>query len=176
MTPESPPPIDGPDPTLGPHGMSGAPEGWADAASGLPGPVFWRTILAAESARSARYRRPATVVLAELVGLDRLAERWGDDVARQAVVTVARVLRAGGRTSDYVARLDAARFGMILTETDEVAAINYVERARERCERELRAAAEGVRVAFGWASPSGSSTLMAAADQAETRLRAERAD
>ena len=176
MTSESPRPIDGPDPTLGPDGLLGAPEGWADAPSGLAGPIFWRTILAIESARCARYRRPATVVLAELVGLDRLAKRWGDDTALQAVVTVARVLRACGRTSDYVARLEVARFGMILTETDDVAAINFVERARERCERELRAAAEGVRVAFGWASPSGSSTLLAATDQAETRLHAERAD
>ncbi len=176
MTPELPPPTDDPDQTPGPHGPLDTPEAWADAASDLPGPEFWRTILAAESARCARYGRIATVVLAELVGLDSLADRWGEDVARQAIVTVAGVLRASGRTSDYLARLEAARFGMILAETDEVAAINFVERARERCEQELRAASEGVRVAFGWASPSGSSTLLAAADQAETRLLAERAD
>jgi diguanylate cyclase (GGDEF)-like protein len=129
--------------------------------------------MAAESARSARYDRPATVVLAEIIGLDQLAALWGDDVAARAISVVAKVLRSSCRGSDYVVRLGPTRFGILLTETDEVAAINVVERARERCERQL-GAAEAAYVAFGWAGASNAVTLLAAADRADGRLRQER--
>lgn len=144
--------------------------GWEDQLTALPGATFWQTLIAAESARHIRYRRPMTIVLAEVMGMDGLAAHWGDDVADQAVVTIARVLRKGCRTSDYVVRLDRARFGMLLTETDEVAAINFVERVRERCERQLRGT-EDVRVTFGWASPLPTQTLVIAAQRAEERLQ-----
>ena len=42
---------------------------------------------------------------------------------------------------------------ILLTETTEIAAINFVERARAACERDLQVATEVVNVAFGWASP-----------------------
>lgn len=150
-----------------------APEGWQDGLTQLSGPLFWRAILAAESARHLRYRRPITLVLAEITGLDELADDWGDDVATQVVIASGRVFRTGCRTSDYVARLGSTRFGMLLTETDEVAAINFVERVRERCDRQLRGAQEGLGVAFGWASPTASETLLVAAERAEARLRRE---
>jgi len=150
-----------------------APEGWQDGLTELPGPLFWRAILAAESARHLRYRRPVTLVLAEVSGLDALADDWGDDVASQVVIASGRVFRGGCRTSDYVVRLGGTRFGMLLTETDEVAAINFVERVRERCERQLRGAEERLEVAFGWASPTASETLLVAAERAEARLRRE---
>ncbi len=175
MTPE-PPEEDARDAGAAPGRTRLEPDSWHDPVTGLPGPAFWRTVVATESARNARYRRPASVVLAEIVGLAAMVDLWGDDVAAQALVAVGRVLQGGCRSSDYVARLDDARFGVLLTETDEVAAINYVERVRERCERRLRTAEQGVRVAFGWASPTGSGTLLVAAGRAETRLRRERGD
>jgi hypothetical protein len=64
---------------------------------------------------------------------------------------------------------------MILTETDEVAAINMIERVRVRCDRALRLRAGGGRVAFGWASPQAPLTLRDSFGRAEELLRREAA-
>jgi diguanylate cyclase (GGDEF)-like protein len=146
-----------------------------DALTGLPGPTFWRLVLAAESSRCARYGRTGTVVLVSVVRLERVARSVDPDCVATVLVRLARILRSGTRTSDHVARLGETRFAILLTETGEVAAVNVVERVRERCERALSSMAPGVRVAFGWASPSGTGTLLRASASAELRLRRETA-
>jgi len=146
---------------------------WFDEATGIPGPAFWEAALSAESSRCARYHRTSTVVLAEAVGFGDLVREWGHELALRAVVDVVAVLRAGCRGSDYVARLADDRVGMILTETDEVAAINMIERVRDRCDRAMRARAVGGRVAFGWASPKPPLTLRDSVARAEELLRRE---
>lgn len=148
---------------------------WYDASAGLPGPAFWRAVLSAESARCSRYGRPACVVLAQVVGLADLVELWGRELVDRGVLDVVGVLRSGSRTSDYLARLGDDRVGLILTETDEVAAINMIERVRERCDLALRARAAGGRIAFGWAGPTASVSLLDAVARAEELLRREAA-
>lgn len=146
---------------------------WFDETTRIPGPAFWDTVLAAESARCARYKRTSTVILGEAVGFADVEAFWGRDVALLGVVDAIGVLRAGCRASDYVARLADDRVGLILTETDEVAAINMIERLRDRCDRALNARAVGGRMAFGWASPTASLSLRDAADKAARLLRLE---
>jgi GGDEF domain-containing protein len=148
---------------------------WFDPSTGVPGPAFWQAVLGAESARCARYKRTSTVVLAEAVGFADLVQVWGREVTRQGVIDAIAVLRSGCRTSDYVALIADGRVGMILTETDEVAAINMIERVRDRCDRALRARAAGGRIAFGWASPRGSLSLRDAIVRAEELLRRDAA-
>jgi hypothetical protein len=80
-------------------------------------------------------------------------------------------LRKGSRTSDYVGRVATHRFAVILTETDEIAAINYVERVREAWESLPALAAGTVRVGFGWAGTPGRATLLDARPTAEDVLR-----
>lgn len=146
---------------------------WFDEASRLPGPAFWETVLSTEAARWARYHRPVTIVLVEIVGLAGVTRVWGRDVALRSAAEVGRTLRSDCRASDYLVRLDEARFAVVLTETDEIAAINMVERVRISCERTLQRVAEDARIAFGWASPSGSLSLVRATRRAEERLRRE---
>jgi diguanylate cyclase len=146
---------------------------WFDEATGIPGPAFWQAALSAESARCARYRRTSTIVFAEAVSFADLVRQGGRELALRSVVDVAAVLKAGCRGSDYVARLSDDRIGIILTETDEVAAINMIERVRDRCDRAMRSRAAGGRVAFGWASPRPPLTLRDAVVTAEELLRHE---
>lgn len=154
----------------------GAPQaGWFDAPTQLPGPAFWDALLATEAARWARYHRPVTVVLAEVVGLDEVGRAWGRDVVRQRAAAVGRTLRSDCRASDYLVRLDEARFAVLLTETDEIAAINMVERVRASCERALRGVAGDTWIAFGWASPAAHRGLLGAVRKAEDRLHREAA-
>lgn len=147
------------------------PDPHVDRLTDLLGPEIFERLVVAESARVRRYRRPASLVIAELVGLDELARSWGVDVATSAVASLADVLRKGSRTSDYVGRVATHRFAVILTETDEIAAINYVERVREAWESLPALAAGTVRVGFGWAGTPSRATLVDARSTAEEVLR-----
>jgi diguanylate cyclase (GGDEF)-like protein len=149
------------------------PDGWADVLTGADGPRLWDRIILSEQARVARYHRPVTVAFAELVGLDGLAGLWGWDVAERALAACARRLGREIRSSDHIARLEQARFGILLTETTEIAAINFVERARSSCERELKTTGDVVRIGFGWASPPDKGDLTDAIGIAVARLAAE---
>jgi hypothetical protein len=61
-----------------------------------------------------------------------------------------------------------------MPETDEIQAINYVERVRAECERWLEAGASAMRLSLGWASPSAVGELDTALRTAEERMYAER--
>jgi diguanylate cyclase (GGDEF)-like protein len=152
------------------------PSGWSDPQTGTDGPRLWDRLMISESARVRRYKRPATVVLVEVVGIAGLARLWGPRVAEHALAAAARILAKEIRTSDHIARVEQLRFGILLTETTEIAAINFVERARAACERDLQVATEAVNVAFGWASPPKSGDLTDAMELAAKRLDAELAD
>jgi len=152
------------------------PSGWSDPQTGTDGPRLWDRLMISESARVRRYKRPATVVLVEVIGIDGLARLWGPRVAEHALAAAARILAKEIRTSDHIARLERLRFGVLLTETTEIAAINFVERARASCERDLQVATEVVNVAFGWASPPKNGDLSDAMALAAERLAAEIAD
>jgi diguanylate cyclase (GGDEF)-like protein len=149
------------------------PDGWTDVLTGADGPRFWDRMILTEQARASRYHRPVTVAFAEIVGLDRLAGQWGWDVAERALSACARRLGREIRSSDHVARLEQARFGILLTETSEIDAINFVERARASCERELKAVGNDVVIGFGWASPPAKGDLSDAVDVALARLATE---
>ncbi|HEX2755528.1 MAG TPA: diguanylate cyclase [Candidatus Limnocylindrales bacterium] len=149
------------------------PQGWSDPLTGADGPQLWDRIVLSEQARVGRYHRPVTVAFAEIVGLDRLAGQWGWDVAERALAGCARRLGLEIRSSDHIARLEQARFGILLTETTEIAAINFVERARASCEPELKAVGDDVTIGFGWASPPDKGDLSDAIDLALARLAAE---
>ena len=132
------------------------PAGWTDAPSSTDGPRYWDRLISSERARISRYRRPATVVLIDIVGierLERLEPRDGLDVAAQLLVRVGRALTHEMRSGDHAARIDVGRFGVYLPETNEVDAINFVERARVALEAEIERTPY-VRIAIGWASPT----------------------
>jgi diguanylate cyclase (GGDEF)-like protein len=145
-----------------------------DALTGLEGPAGWSRIVAIENARLLRYRRPVTVVLAEVEGLRRLAERLGEEPVERLLPVVADAFRREARDSDWVARVGKTRFAALLAETDEIQAINYVERIRLVCEPWLSAVAVPLRLAIGWSGPTASSDLEFAVACAEERMHDDR--
>ena len=112
-------------------------------------------------------------MLVEIAGLTRLGQLWGMTLPSGRSISAARTLSQSIRTSDHIARIEPIRFAILLTETTEIDAINFVERARVSCERDLRVASEVVGVAFGWASPPKASDLADAVAVATNRLVAE---
>ena len=145
------------------------PSGWSDALTGVDGPRLWDRLISSEASRAKRYRRPATVVLVDVAGLAEFASAWGADTAERLFVRVARTLAIEVRASDHIARIDRSRFGILLTETDEIAAINFVERARAASEAQVHAS-ERLRVGMGWAMPTDSTDLRGAIETAAIRL------
>jgi diguanylate cyclase (GGDEF)-like protein len=145
---------------------------YTDGLTGLLLPVPFARVIADEDARIQRYRRPATIVMIEVEGLDRLVERLGDSAIDRLIPAVADSLRRNARESDHVARLASGRFAILLPETDEIQAINYIERVRKACDLWLESGAVALRLAIGWASAAETS-LAAAQLLATDRMFAE---
>jgi diguanylate cyclase (GGDEF)-like protein len=133
-------------------------------------PSVWATWLEEEAARAARYPRPVTIVLVELAGLDRLADRVGRAAADRLIPPVAATIRRHARAADRLARLSPTRFGVLLVETDEVQAINYVERVRGACDVWLASGAVSLRLSIGWAEIRPDRSVDASVREAEQRL------
>lgn len=145
-----------------------------DPVTGLETGLIWHDAVRHEDARRARYGHSATVVVLDLVGFEQLVERLGSDVAERLIVPVAATLVRSSRASDRVARLGHTRFAVLMPETDEVSAINYVDRVREATDMWLEAGAVAVRTAIGWASPPSGGSLVDALRLADERMVADR--
>ena len=139
------------------------PAGFADAAT-------WDRSIRDEAARTVRFGRPVTVVMAELHHLDHVADRLGRDVADRVVTETARLLAAEGRTADRLAWLGDAKFGVLLLETEESRARGYVERVRAATDGWLEWAGLSIRLSLGWASPAKGGDVIAAAALAGQRM------
>ncbi len=134
----------------------------------------WAKWLEEEGARVDRYGHPATIVLVELAGVDRLAEKLGQEAADRLIPPITTTMRRLARASDNLARLGRARFGVLLTETDEILAINYVERVRAACDVWLQSGAVALRLSIGWAQVGPKQPVELAIQAAEARLNEER--
>lgn len=145
-------------------------EAWKDRLTGCDGPRLWDRDLASEQERNTRHRRTATIALVELAGIDVAAERWGRDLAEQLFLRLSRVLASGIRSSDHIARIAPTRFGVLLVETDEILAINFVDRIKAMCASDIDPEVHGFRIAIGWASPTVGGELAAAQELAGERL------
>jgi diguanylate cyclase (GGDEF)-like protein len=146
------------------------PSGWTDILTGCDGPRYWDRVVTSEQARNARHHRTATIALVEFAGIDAVARRWGSDLALGLFIRLARVLASGIRSSDHIARVGRTRFAVLLVETDEILAINFVDRVRARCEADVDPVANGLRMAIGWASPAPGGHLADAQRVAAERL------
>ena len=145
-----------------------------DPVTGFELVASWTKWLAEESSRIHRYGRPATIVLVELAGVDRLADRLGPEAADRLIPPIATTMRRHARAADNLARLGRARFGALLTETDEIRAINYVERVRSACDVWLESGAVALRLSIGWAEIGANQPVEVAIQVAERRLNEER--
>jgi diguanylate cyclase (GGDEF)-like protein len=164
----------GPREPLVPGGADSGEPAPTDAVTGFDLAPAWSKLLNEEGARVDRYGHPATIVLIELAGLDRLAERLGPEAADRLIPPLATTMRRHARAADSLARLGRARFGVLLAETDEIRAINYIERIRNACDVWLESGAVALRLSIGWAEIAVNQPVDVAAQNAEKRLNEER--
>jgi diguanylate cyclase (GGDEF)-like protein len=112
--------------------------------------------------------------VAELDGFARFEGGFGAGASHRILAAVGEAMRRKARRTDRVAHVGGGRFLVLLPETDEIQAINYVERIRGECDRWLDAGAVALRLSVGWASPSAVGELDGALRTAEDRMYAER--
>ena len=144
-----------------------------DALTGLLVAKEWDRIVADEDARVNRYHHPATAVIIELDGFDRLVANLGPEAGDRVLPALADALSRNARGADQLARIGPTRFGILLPETDEIAAINYVERVREACDLWLESGAIALHLSIGWASGGPETSLAVAIARAQERMFAE---
>jgi diguanylate cyclase (GGDEF)-like protein len=169
------PPIGGLRPDAGASGSSALPAvPGRDPLTGLLDAAAFEEVLAREDAREQRYRRPATIVVMELDGLDRLVDLLGPTARDRLEPALADTMARLARRADYVARLEPGQFAVLMPETDEILAINFVERIRRACDLWLESGAIAMRLAIGWAGTGGDASMAAVMRTAAERMRAER--
>ncbi|HEY4668524.1 MAG TPA: GGDEF domain-containing protein [Tepidiformaceae bacterium] len=85
-----------------------------DRFTDLPNRQHLLDQLAREIARAGRYSYDLTLAMVELNRVPELQATWGHSIADRAVLHVANTLKRITRTSDFVARIDAERFAVVL--------------------------------------------------------------
>jgi len=89
----------------------------ADSLTGLANRGFFLEQLARRAALADRRTSvPFAVCCLEIDGFDRINEVSGEEVGNQILVKVGDIVRDCVRASDLVARLDGAKFGILLEE------------------------------------------------------------
>ena len=144
-----------------------------DALTGLLDATAFEEAMSHEEARQKRYGHPATVIVFELDGLAKFVDRLGSDPGDRIETALGDAIMRLARRADHVARLDRGRYAALLPETDEIAAINYVERIRRACDLWLESGAIAMQLAIGWASTTGDTGLSGAVRVATDRMQVE---
>lgn len=144
----------------------------------------WQHWLAVEGERFNRYERPTTIVSMILVGVEELTRWFGEEIVRDCVEGLLAAVVHGSRDSDLVALTSWAEVGVLMPETDEIEAINVINRielAFGRWQetwpvaRSVVLKGGGVRLASGWASAGGTRSFADAIAKAmERKVAAQR--
>jgi GGDEF domain-containing protein len=123
----------------------------------------WMTAFRHESARHARYGRPASVLIIELRGAPAGA-------ADRVALAVGDAIRAEARETDRAVRIDARSFRVLLPETGGRAARTLVERLGRAVAAGANGYADQVEVRIEVATASRTGTLEQAVIDGEARL------
>lgn len=134
----------------------------------------WTRALDAESARIARNGRRASVALIDLEGPAADGDWLESEDAAAVLPRLAQTIRLHAREADVVVPLGAGRYGVLLVDTDQVLAINFVERVRHACDTWLTAHAVALRLVIGWADARPGRSIHEALLDAERALERDR--
>lgn len=142
-----------------------------DPITGLPDGRAFLLRLEEELGRARRHGPPVGLVTIELDHFDALRERYGTAAADAVLAEAALVLTLTLRGSDVVARLEDARFALLLPETDALPALRCAERVRRSLEEHRFARAGRVSATAGVAAcPRDGVDVAELVDRAEGAL------
>ncbi len=99
-----------------------------DGLTGCLNYQSFQATLINEVERTERYRRPLSVVIADLDGFKSINDKYGHAAGDSALMSIASALRAGVRSADLVGRIGGDEFAILLPETLTTEARQLVER------------------------------------------------
>jgi two-component system, cell cycle response regulator len=148
-----------------------------DGLTGLWNRSYFDQRLAEEISAAHRYRRPVSLILADVDHFKAINDNHGHPFGDLVLQTVGETLSASARATDLPCRYGGEEFGIILPETDAVGAAIFAERLRklvsdlawrERSPRVVVTASFGVAFSGNLSAGSGLSAkaLVSAADAA----------
>ena len=99
-----------------------------DGATGLSNRLGFSLVSEHVLAMCRRMQAPASLLVFTLANFRDIAETFGEDATRRAIVELCRLLQTSFRDSDVIARLGADTFGVLLAGTN----LDGADRGRER--------------------------------------------
>ena len=147
-----------------------------DALSGAANRRSFDEALVAETARSLRYGRPLSLVLADIDRFKNINDAHGHAAGDDVIRGFAKTLEDNVRGSDLVARYGGEEFAVLLPETAAEDALELAERLRRAVENASYGTAGPVTASFGVAGLAAEGTsaeLLDAADRALYRAKQE---
>lgn len=148
-----------------------------DPLTGLANLRRLNEVVQAEVVRSARTRRPFSILFLDLDGLKAINDRHGHLAGNHALCRVADILRNSCRAMDTPARFGGDEFVVILPETDESGARHVAQRVVERVAAD-RTAKPALSVSTGIAEyprdGATSALLLSVADRILYQAKANR--
>ena len=105
-----------------------------DPKTGLWNAEYFVNALKVEMARSDRFTRPLTVVMADIDLLRNINNTYGHLAGDAVLVGVASILKASFREYDIVARFGGEEFAVLIPETAPATALERIESVRSRIE------------------------------------------
>lgn len=106
-----------------------------DGLTGLMNSRHFHTVLASQFAFSRRQGSSLSLVMVDVDRFKQFNDTFGHQEGDEALISVARSLRANARDYDLVGRLGGEEFAIILPDTDRDAALLVSERLRESIEK-----------------------------------------
>jgi len=140
-----------------------------DALSGAANRRRFDEAFVAETARSLRYGRPLSLILADIDRFKRVNDTHGHAAGDEVIRGFAKTMEDHVRGSDLVARYGGEEFAVLLPETTAAEALELAERLRRAVESASYGVAGQVTASFGVAALAAESTsaeLLEAADRA----------
>jgi len=102
-----------------------------DEMTGIPNRAWIRERFQVEAARSARHKRPLTLVMFDADHFKRLNDEHGHAAGDHALVILANTARHQLRGADEVGRIGGEEFALVLPETGLAGAMHVAERLRQ---------------------------------------------
>jgi diguanylate cyclase (GGDEF)-like protein len=137
-----------------------------DPLTGLGNARAFEEHLFHETARTARYREPLSLLAVDVDGLKRINDAHGHGGGDLALQAVGRALRQGARSSDMAARVGGDEFALLAPSTSPAAATALAERVRALVAAERAA---GLTISIGVATAEGGDAVPAHLREAADR-------